>query len=262
MITRRVRSIAARTLHRCRSQRHLSGLAAEPGRGLIEHHVEGSHGIVGKPVGGFAMNMYVLYCEKTSTAAFVDTGATSQEELAPFVDFAAENNLTVTHLLQTHAHIDHIAGLGMAKLIYPDAIVALHVDDTLLYNTAFAQSTFFGVPCPETLPSIDVDLAEGDVLDIGELKLRVLHTPGHCAGHVCLLEEKHALCFGGDLIFQGSIGRTDLPGSNPSHMSVSLARVMKELDDHIQIFPGHMGATSVGTERRSNDVMRDMIEST
>ena len=106
------------------------------------------------------MNMYVLYCEKTLTAAFVDTGATSQEELAPFVDFAAENNLTVTHLLQTHAHIDHIAGLGMAKLIYPDAIVALHVDDTLLYNTAFAQSTFFGVPCPETLPSIDVDLAQ------------------------------------------------------------------------------------------------------
>ena len=237
-----------------------SGLRGEPGRGLIELVHPGEWGIIGQPVGGFQMNMYVLFCERAKVAAFIDTGATTEEELAPFVEFCTENEFEVTHLLQTHAHIDHVAGLGMAKERYPAATVHLHANDQLLYDTAYAQSKFFGVPLDHSLPPVDQALSDGDTVAVGGVELRVLHTPGHCAGHVCFVCDDSGFAFGGDLIFQGSIGRTDLPGSDPRLMETSVARVMAELDDKVHVLPGHMGATTIGLERRSNPLVRQLCD--
>ena len=249
-LVRRQRPSARRTL----------SLSAEPGRGLIELGQPGFWGIIGQPVGGFQMNMYVLFCEREKIAAFIDTGATTEEELAPFVEFCAENEFKVTHLLQTHGHIDHVAGLGMAKKRYPEAAVYLHASDQLLYDTAYAQSKFFGVPLDHSLPAVDEALEEGDTIAVGGVELRVLHTPGHCGGHVCFVSDNAGFVFGGDLIFQGSVGRTDLPGSDASLMETSVARVMEELDDTVHLLPGHMGATTIGLERRSNSLVRQLCD--
>lgn len=199
-----------------------------------------------RPVGPFAMNSYLVGCAETGQAAIVDSGGDSEAMLA----LAAQHELEVTKLLQTHAHIDHIAGLVQMKAL-TGAPIYLHPADAPLYSTASQQGRMFGLRI-EDPPPFDEELAEGDVVELGALRLRVLFTPGHAPGHVCFYEPEEHVLFGGDLIFAGSIGRVDLPLADPHEMMRSLRRVMAELEDDVRILPGHMGETTMGRERRSN----------
>ena len=199
-----------------------------------------------RPVGPFAMNSYLIGCAKTGAGAIVDSGGETDEMLG----LAESHGLQIEKLLQTHAHIDHVMGLKEMKE-KTGAPIYLHPADAPIYMNAGVSARMFGLQL-EALPPIDCDLAEGAQIALGSLRFRVLFTPGHAPGHVCYWEEELGVLFGGDLIFQGSIGRVDLPLCNPSHMQASLLRVRDALPDETIIYPGHMGSTTMGSEKRTN----------
>lgn len=203
------------------------------------------------PVGPFGMNQSIVGCKKTGHAALIDSGDAPDRFLA----FAKSRGLTITKLLQTHAHIDHVAGLAATKRAI-DAPLYLHPLDQPVYDLVPQQGRAYGFPV-EALPLIDIFYEEGDLLAVGDLVFRVLHTPGHAPGHVCLLNDAHNLMIGGDLLFRESIGRTDLPGANHAHMMESLKRVAA-LPEATRVLPGHMEPTTIGYERQYNPFLRDL----
>lgn len=201
--------------------------------------------VAGLPVGPFAMNQYVVGCPRTGEAAIVDSGGSPR----PFLDFCAERGLRVTRLLQTHAHVDHVAGLAETKAA-TGAPIFLHPADGPVYASATASGLFFGMRI-DPLPPVDHELSDGQEIAWGDVRLEVVFTPGHCPGHVCFVDHTAGLMLAGDLLFRGSVGRTDLPGSDPDLMGPSLSRVFA-FDDAIRVFPGHMEPTTIGTERHTN----------
>jgi hydroxyacylglutathione hydrolase len=209
--------------------------------------------IAGLPVGPFQMNQYLVACPQTREAAIIDAGAPP----APFIRFAEERGLRITQILQTHGHIDHVAGLAstVATLKIP---ISLHHLDRQIYDAAPMVGKMYGFPC-DPPPPPDFDLAELATVAIGALQLDVIHTPGHSPGHVIFWCRDRAFCIGGDLLFAGSIGRTDLPGSNPEDMEQSLRQIL-ELPDATDVYAGHMAPTSIGRERRVNPFLRELIE--
>lgn len=207
--------------------------------------------IASAPVGPFAMNQYLLVDATSGDAAIIDSGGDPR----PFVDHAREAGAQVTFLLQTHAHIDHVAGLSATRDLV-DAPIFLHDDDLPLYESVAVQARMFGMRL-DPLPTPDRSFAEGDVVAVGSIELTVLHTPGHAPGHVCLWARDAGVLFGGDLLFRMSIGRTDLPGSDPRAMARSLERILTLPDDTL-VLPGHMDVTTIGHERRHNPFLRDL----
>jgi glyoxylase-like metal-dependent hydrolase (beta-lactamase superfamily II) len=199
-----------------------------------------------RPVGPFAMNSYVVGCAETRDGAVIDSGGETEEIL----ELAAAHDLKIVKLLQTHGHLDHVAGLQQMKAA-TGAPIYLHPAALPIYSNASMAGRMFGIPV-QNPPPPDAELAEGDILELGELRLSVLFTPGHSPGHVCFHVESVDVLFGGDLIFQSSIGRIDLPGADPEAMKASLDRVMRDLTDETVIYPGHMGDTTIGRERRTN----------
>jgi glyoxylase-like metal-dependent hydrolase (beta-lactamase superfamily II) len=203
------------------------------------------------PVGPFAMNQYLIADRASGAAAIIDPGAGPEA----FVAAAAQHGLRIEQILLTHAHIDHVAGLAATHRALPLSI-AMHPADLPLLAAVTMQGRMFGVAVEEP-PKPDRELQDGQRIMLGGLVLDVLHTPGHAPGHVCFLEASHGAMIGGDLLFRGSIGRTDLPGADPAAMRRSLARVMT-LDDSVRVFPGHMGDTTIGAERRTNPFLDDL----
>lgn len=201
--------------------------------------------IAGRPVGPFAMNEYVVGCTRTGEAAIVDSGGDPRL----FLDFCDDRGLRITRLLQTHAHVDHVAGLKATKAA-TGAPILLHPDDAPVYASAPASGLFFGIRI-DAPPPVDHDLSDGDVIQFGDVRLEVLHTPGHCPGHVCFVDRDAHHVLAGDLLFKGSVGRTDLPGAEPDQMGPSLSRIFT-LDDDFRVYPGHMEPTTIGHERATN----------
>jgi glyoxylase-like metal-dependent hydrolase (beta-lactamase superfamily II) len=148
----------------------------------------------------------------------------------------------------THAHIDHIGALAAIKRVW-DVPVYLHPGDAGLFAAGSAQAGFYGLPFEQPDPP-EKSLADGDRLRVGSLDFDVMHTPGHAPGLVVF--RGSGVVLSGDLLFAGSIGRTDLPLSSPADMDASLARLMRELPDETVVHPGHGPATTVGRERATN----------
>ena len=201
----------------------------------------------------FQMNQYLLGCKQSGEAALIDTGDSIPQR---WIDAASEDGLTIRHILLTHAHVDHVAGLAETKALLPDAPSHLHPADGWTLLSAPAQGMMFGLSCP-TLPAADVDLQDEAELCIGSLRLRVMHTPGHAPGHVVFHLPKHDLLFSGDLLFRRSIGRTDFPGCDPAKMEASLRRVL-ELPGCTRVFPGHMEQTTIEAEAQSNPFLQGL----
>jgi len=210
--------------------------------------------IAGAPAGPFAMNEYVVACVKTGTAALIDAGGPYEPRRRVIQDRGFE----VASILLTHAHIDHVAGLPDTRAVL-DVPVHLHPRDRVLWDAAPRQGAMFGVRL-DALGTPDVDLVDGTTVAVGDLSLRVLHTPGHAPGHVCFVIEGHDTVLCGDLIFRGSIGRLDLPGAEPDRMGASLRRVL-ELGDDVALLPGHMGPTRVGDEWATNPFVAQLVGS-
>jgi len=204
-------------------------------------------------VSPFVENCYVVH--DGSEAALVDPGTATPEEQKEVFDYIEANNLRIRHLLLTHAHIDHIFGCAyFAERFGADADHGgwqLHDADLPLIAHAPVQAELFGVrimPPPEPTHF----LHEGDVIELGEGSFSVLHTPGHSPGSVCFYNEADGFVLGGDVLFQGSIGRTDLwEGSFPILID-SIKTKLLSLPDDTVVYSGHGPATTIGEERRTN----------
>jgi len=204
-----------------------------------------------RPVGPFAMNTYVVACPATRRAALVDAGG----ELDWVEGVIESNELELVYLLQTHAHIDHVAALPEAREAFPDAPIVLHADDMPLYENAHAQGAMFGLRIAK-LPAVEQHVQDGDTIELGELTFDVMHVPGHAPGQVAFIEHDQSVALSGDLLFAGSIGRTDLPGCDPQAMVASLKRFTQELPGEMQVLSGHGPATTIGRELERNPFLR------
>jgi hydroxyacylglutathione hydrolase len=197
------------------------------------------------PVGPLQTNCYIVGCEKTRLAAIIDPG----DEAERILEVIQDSGLTVTHILLTHAHFDHIAAVNEVMKV-TGAPLALHPDDLFLLN-AGGGSIFFGLQ-PPPIPDPTIRLAAGQEISIGELTLHVLHTPGHTPGHVTFHEPNERVVFDGDVLFAQGIGRTDLPGGSYETLMRSINQQLMTLPDETVVYSGHGPATTIGRERASN----------
>lgn len=196
----------------------------------------------------FQTNCFV--CHDRGDAVLVDASCSTEEEMAGVERYIDEQELTIRHLLLTHAHIDHIFGCAHFADRYGMGF-EMHRADRALLQGADEQARMFGVPI-ETPPEPEAFLEEGDVVTLGRSSLRVLHTPGHSPGSISFYEETTRTVLSGDVLFQRSIGRTDLwRGSLPELMQ-SIFQKLIPLGDDVRVCPGHGPDTLIGEERKSN----------
>lgn len=200
------------------------------------------------PVGQLQCNCSILGDEASGTAVVIDPGDDA-ERLSARLDALG---LKVTHILHTHAHIDHIGGSAAFKrLCGGDA--RLHKGDQWLYEHLDMQGQWLGLSSTEAV-ALDGHLEEGDRFDVGASRLEVLHTPGHTPGSCSFVMETDGrqLLFAGDTLFAGGIGRTDLWGGDPGQIMASLKGKLLELSDDTEVVTGHGPNTTIGAERRGN----------
>jgi glyoxylase-like metal-dependent hydrolase (beta-lactamase superfamily II) len=195
-------------------------------------------------VGPLAENTYIVEHAATRKGVVVDPGFEGEEILGRL----AERGITLEKILLTHGHLDHVAAVRVLKE-RTGATIHIHPDDSDRLQTAGVQGRMFGLHI-ENPPPPDVLLGEGDRIALGDQTFQVLHTPGHTPGHVTFLTGEMA--FVGDLIFAGSIGRTDLPGGSYDALIRAVREKIFTLPDRTVLFPGHGPSTTVGEERRSN----------
>jgi glyoxylase-like metal-dependent hydrolase (beta-lactamase superfamily II) len=197
----------------------------------------------------FYKNGFVVGCERTREAMLIDPGDEVDELLAAVRDL----DVTVTAVLLTHAHVDHITGVAAAKDAFA-APVYLHQADLFLYDQAVQQGALFGFKVRQP-PPVDV-FYDGSPIVFGDYDVRQHHTPGHCPGGVCLQIGKQGGVgldlFVGDTLFAGSIGRTDLPGGDYEVLMQSITRVLFPLGDAASVHPGHGPDTTIARERATN----------
>ncbi|HEX7547189.1 MAG TPA: MBL fold metallo-hydrolase [Gemmatimonadaceae bacterium] len=194
-------------------------------------------------VGPFAENCHLLVDDASRAAVLVDPGDEGPRIVRAVRDTGAE----LQAIWLTHAHLDHIGGIA-AVLREWTVPVHLHPLDRPLYDRGAQQAAAYGVPF-ESPPAPDLELAEGDRLSLGTHHFTVLHLPGHAPGHVAFFG--HGLLFSGDVLFAGSVGRSDLPLSNPAHLEQSLAR-LASLPPETLVHAGHGPDTTIGEELQTN----------
>ena len=198
-------------------------------------------------------NGFVVGCERTREAVIIDPGDEVDELLAAVRDL----DVDVRHILLTHAHIDHVTGVGAAKDAL-DVPVYLHKDDLFLYERTVEQGQMFGFKASQP-PPVDV-FYDGSPIRFGDLTVNVHHTPGHCPGGVCLqIRDQVDHLFVGDTLFAGSIGRTDLPGGNYEVLMRSITGVIFPLGDEAIVHPGHGADTTVKRERTTNPFVLEYL---
>lgn len=197
-------------------------------------------------VGPLQCNCTLLGDEEAGEAIVIDPG----DEVSRIYRRIADLGLKLKQILVTHAHIDHVGGALKLKRL-TGAPILLNENDLPLLNMMEAQAAWVGVPTPEvTAP--DASLTDGMVVGLDRYPARVLHTPGHTQGSVCLHFEPLKMVIAGDTLFAGSIGRTDLPGGNPRQIIESIESRLMALPSETRVLPGHGPATTIGTERNSN----------
>ena len=202
--------------------------------------------------GAFQQNTVLVACADGRTAVLVDPGAATDRALRE----ARARGLTVAAILLTHAHLDHIEGVAVAKR-ETGAPIHLHPADRVLYDNAWSQASAFGVSC-EPLPPPDLELVPGETLHFGGSALRVDFAPGHAPGHVVFVLADEGVAIVGDVIFRGSIGRTDLPGGDYRVLMESIRRAVLTLPPDTRLYPGHGPDTTVALERATNPFLVPM----
>ena len=207
--------------------------------------------IVQIPNGAFLENCYLVIDEAAGACAIVDPG----EEAGLILEQVAAAGAHPVAVWLTHAHLDHV--LGVAQVSAATAVpVYLHPADRPLYDHVSEQAEAFGMRAVPG-PSPDRAFAHGDEVRVGGLGFAVRHTPGHSPGSVCLIG--HGVVFAGDVLFQGSIGRTDVPGGDHDTLLASIERELLVLPDSTIVYSGHGPATTIGAERRGNPFLTDVF---
>ncbi len=202
-------------------------------------------------VGPLGVNCYILGDERTRRGIVVDPGGNARDVL----NALEHNRLTLTAIVNTHAHFDHILALNEVRNA-SGAPFMIHQDEVPVLTAAQASAAGFGMHLGQpTKP--DRLLHDGEVIQEGEISLTVLHTPGHTPGGICLLMGDHVLV--GDTLFQGSIGRTDFPGGDYATLMRSIRDKLLPLPDSTLVYPGHGPSTTIGEEKQLNPFVRPLI---
>jgi len=198
----------------------------------------------------FAENTIVLWDDQTKDAAVVDPGNSTDDEDKTLVEFIESQKLNVKYLINTHCHIDHILGCKFVKDKFGPVYLAPEKDLPLLEHSA-QQAQMFDLKISQP-PKPDELILENTQLYLGDSKLNFLFTPGHTPGEVCIYLEKEKICVTGDVLFNESIGRTDLWGGNYDQLIESIQTKLLTLPDDVTIYPGHGGKSSIGYEKQNN----------
>ena len=199
----------------------------------------------------FGINTYVVYDPEEKEAAIIDPGMSRKQEFDALENFIGREGLKVTHLINTHLHIDHAIADNWVKAKYGVPVEA-HADDAMLGERIKQQAQMFGVQAEDVAVEIDRPLKEGDIIKIGSGELKVVHVPGHSPGSICLYDEADGFVIVGDALFQGSIGRTDLPGGNHRQLVDAIKNKLLTLPKETMVLSGHGYATTIGREWESN----------
>ena len=199
--------------------------------------------------GPFQENTYVLW-DETKECIILDPGNSTASENKKLSDFISQNNLNVTRLILTHAHIDHINGNKYVFDTY-GLLPEVHKDDIYFIEKQVATANMYGIqtiqsPMPKTF------IKEGDVISFGNSSLQTLHTPGHSPGSISYYNLEDKFIIGGDVLFYGSIGRSDLPMGNHDTLIKSIKEKLMPLGDDMKVYSGHGMPTTIGFERLNN----------
>lgn len=198
----------------------------------------------------FQENTYILF-DETKEAVIIDPGCLSSNEEDILDNFIQENGLNPVRLLNTHCHIDHILGNRYVSNRYELKLEA-HKGDEFIAKAAQQHGISFGIQMPEPAPDIDVYLNEGEQIKFGNSVLDIVHVPGHSPGSIVFYSQKEGFMIVGDVLFNDSIGRTDLPGGDYDLLSSGIKGKLFPLGDEMKVYPGHGPYTTIGKERRSN----------
>ena len=199
-------------------------------------------------VGPIMANCYVLGCEKTKEAVVIDPGDDSDRILMTLAD----KKLTVKYLVNTHGHFDHVGANKKMKEV-TGAPIMIHSEDEPMLGQLDRAAAAFGLSA-ENSPAADQLLNDGDEISFGEITLKVIHTPGHSRGGICLYTKGYL--FVGDTLFAGSIGRTDLPGGDYNTLISNIKEKLFALPDDTTVYTGHGPETTIAQEKRSNPFLR------
>lgn len=199
----------------------------------------------------FGINTYVVFDPEKKEAAIIDPGMSRQEEFDAMENFIGRENLKVTHLINTHLHIDHAIADKWVSDRYGVPIEA-HAGDRMLGQALSLQAQSFGIGGVDVQIEIGRELKDGDEIMIGSGILKVLHVPGHSPGGIALYDEKDGFVIVGDALFEGSIGRTDLMGGNHRQLIDAIKNKLLTLPRNTDVYSGHGGPTTIGREFDTN----------
>lgn len=200
--------------------------------------------------GSFMENAWILGNEESKYAIIFDPG----DNVSNIIGKMNELDLTPVFILNTHTHPDHLGAAAELQKRF-DLPFAIHEDELPTFNSAKNTAQFLGL-LNFQLPEVTTFLSDGQVLEINNLHLQVLHTPGHSPGSICFMTGKHL--FSGDTLFQGSVGRTDLPGGSMKQLSDSLKR-LSQLPEDTRVYPGHGEITSIKQELETNPYLKEVL---
>jgi hydroxyacylglutathione hydrolase len=198
-------------------------------------------------VGRLSTNCYVVWCSETSDAVVIDPGFDTQAEADVIFKFIKDNKLTIHYIIDTHGHPDHSCGNAAVKNRFHVPICIHERDAYMLGETGKDTARYFGYN--SVSPKADVLLKDGSIIEFGGCTLKALNSPGHSEGSL-ILQGERAL-FTGDTLFQGSIGRTDFPGSSDDDMNLSLKKLTC-LPESLTVYPGHGPPTTLKAEKQTN----------
>lgn len=201
------------------------------------------------PVG---VNAYLLW-DETNLAALIDPACFYQEEEEALTRFIEDKHLTIVQLLNTHGHFDHLMGNSFAQKRW-NLVAKIHPGDLPMVAVAGEHAKWFGISMEN--PEDATPLLADEVISFGNAQLRVIHVPGHSPGGVAYFHQEDGILIAGDILFEGSIGRTDLPGGNHDQLITGIKEKLMSLDDEVKVFPGHGNETTIGREKWSNPFLK------
>ncbi|QLB19474.1 MBL fold metallo-hydrolase [Mannheimia granulomatis] len=202
------------------------------------------------PVSPFQQNCTVVW-DENNNAAIIDAG----DDAERIIQFVESQNLKVQKLLITHAHLDHIMAVEKVKNHFDVEVFGSNIADKPLFERLPEMCQQFGLaPVEACLP--DYWLGEGDIVEVGNLKYQIRHLPGHAPGHIGFFDFENKIAFSGDVLFQNSIGRTDLYMGSHAQLLETIRTKMFDLEDDFIIVPGHGSHTTIGREKQSNPFLK------
>jgi hydroxyacylglutathione hydrolase len=196
------------------------------------------------------VNAYLIY-ESNGAGILIDPSCMDQSEFIELQDFIGINNISLGYQLNTHGHFDHVFGVRRVRDAYHPKYL-IHKADNDLLRIAGAQARSFGLPFEGEVPAPDGYLNDSDSIAADNIRLKVIHVPGHSQGGVAFYEESRGWLFSGDTLFAGGIGRTDLHGGNYEQIIISIREKLLTLPDETKVFPGHGPFSTIKKERSSN----------